>query len=194
MGDYYCSLEFEAFAASDKIYAHESLIFNNTVACEEEIWATKGLLDKAKGNILGMEIVRDQSGNTLRVSQSSFYNKKLVQTLLEGQSILSLEGSLSGDCDVEKNDKWSYVGKLDKFDRLLQKDVQVFVDFDYAMGRSITNDIHDTYRGCKKCYLAKGTRNRVSIQAKDSSGYCYKCLVKGGPQIEVTAIVEAAAY
>ncbi|GJR62174.1 hypothetical protein Tco_1504336 [Tanacetum coccineum] len=37
-----------------------------------EIWATKGLLDKAKGNVLGMEIVRDQSGNTLRVSQSRF--------------------------------------------------------------------------------------------------------------------------
>nr|GEY49858.1 zinc finger, CCHC-type [Tanacetum cinerariifolium] len=56
--------------------------------------ATKGLLDRVKGNVR-MEIVRDQSGNTLRVSQSRFYNKKLVQTLLEG--------SLSGDCDVEKN-------------------------------------------------------------------------------------------
>ncbi|GJX96919.1 hypothetical protein Tco_0352717 [Tanacetum coccineum] len=97
--------------------------------------ATKGLLDKAKGNVLGMEIVRDQSGNTLRVSQSRFYNGKLVQTLLEGHSILSLEGSLSGDCDVEKND----VGMLDKFDHGLQTDVQVFVDFDYAMGRSITH-------------------------------------------------------
>ncbi|GKC79728.1 hypothetical protein Tco_1130502, partial [Tanacetum coccineum] len=159
-------------------YAHESLTFNNTVACEviskwkaglkddmdarsdAEIFATKGLLDKTKGNILGMEIVRDQSGNTLRVSQSTFYNGKLVQTLLEGHSILSLEGSLSGDCDVEKNGKWSCIyavgsqeyqmvctrldiasadmGMLDKFDRGLQTDVHVFVDFDYAMGRSIT--------------------------------------------------------
>ncbi|GJX92728.1 zinc finger, CCHC-type containing protein [Tanacetum coccineum] len=76
---------------------------------QAEIWATKGLLDKAKGNILGMEIVRDQSGNTLRVSQSRFYNEKLVQTLLEGHFILSLEGSLSGDCDVEKNGKWSCI-------------------------------------------------------------------------------------
>ncbi|GJS86842.1 hypothetical protein Tco_0769478 [Tanacetum coccineum] len=124
-----------AVAEAEKIYAHESLTFNNTVACEviskwkaglkddmdarsdvyvlsngckkcsddsdvyywAEIWATKGLLDKAKGNVLGMEIVRDQSGNTLRVSQSRFYNWKLVQTLLEGHSILSLEGSLSRD-------------------------------------------------------------------------------------------------
>ncbi|GJY84918.1 hypothetical protein Tco_0498944 [Tanacetum coccineum] len=111
------------------------------------------------------------------------HNKKLVQTLLKGHSILSLEGSLSGDCDVEKNGKWSCiyavgsqeyqmvctrldiasadVGMLDKFDRGLQTDVQVFVDFDYAMGRSIT-------RGCKGGYLAKGTRNRVRIRAKDS--------------------------
>nr|GFA63123.1 zinc finger, CCHC-type [Tanacetum cinerariifolium] len=63
-----------------------------------------------------------------------FYNEKLVQTLLEGHSILLLEGSLSGDCDVEKND----VCMLDKFDRGLQTDVQIFMDFDYAMGRSIT--------------------------------------------------------
>ncbi|GJT73861.1 zinc finger, CCHC-type containing protein [Tanacetum coccineum] len=169
------------YLALDTIYAHESLTFNNIVTCEviskwkaglkdnmdarsdvckTEIWATKGLLDKAKGNVLGMKIVRDQSGNTLRVSQSRFYNRKLVQTLLEGHSILSLEGSISGDYDVEKNGKWSCiyevgsqeyqmvctrldiasadVGMLDKFDRGLQTDVQVFVDFDYTIGSSIT--------------------------------------------------------
>nr|GEV04811.1 retrovirus-related Pol polyprotein from transposon TNT 1-94 [Tanacetum cinerariifolium] len=102
-------LGYHEVAAVDKIYAHESLTFNNTVACE-------------------------------------------------GRSILSLEGSLSGDRDVEKNDKWSCiyavgsqeyqmvglditsadVGMLDKFDRGLQTDVHVFVDFYYAMGRSIT--------------------------------------------------------
>nr|GFA19474.1 zinc finger, CCHC-type [Tanacetum cinerariifolium]GFA24634.1 zinc finger, CCHC-type [Tanacetum cinerariifolium] len=127
---------------------------------EAEIWATKGLLDKAKRNVLGMEIVRDQSGNTPRVSQSRFYNGELVQTLLERHSILSLEGSLSGDCNVEKNGKWSCiyavgsqeyqvvctrpdiastdVGMLDGFDRGIQTYVQVFIDFDYAMGRKTT--------------------------------------------------------
>ncbi|GKC48824.1 hypothetical protein Tco_1071569 [Tanacetum coccineum] len=167
------------------IYAHESLTFNYTVACEkiskwkaglkEEMDAryahtsilytdgmvfsygckadsevTKALLDKAKENLLGMEIVRDQSGNTLRVLQSGFYNEKLVHTLLEGHSILSLEGGLSGDCDVEKNGKWSYaytvgsheyhwvctrpdiasanVGMLDGFDSGLQTNVQGFED------------------------------------------------------------------
>nr|GEW93692.1 reverse transcriptase domain-containing protein [Tanacetum cinerariifolium] len=107
-------------AAVANIYAHESLTFNSTVFCEKcsdnsdgYYWEyTPGFLDKAKGNILGMEIVRNQRGYTLGVSQSRFYNRKLVQTLLEGHSILSLECSLSGDCDVEKND----VGMLNKFD------------------------------------------------------------------------------
>ncbi|GKA51278.1 retrovirus-related pol polyprotein from transposon TNT 1-94, partial [Tanacetum coccineum] len=92
-----------AVATVDKIYAHASLTFKNTVACEAEIWATKGLMDKVKRNVLGMHIVKDQSGNALRMSQSRFYNGKLVHTLLERHSILSLEGSLSGDCDVENN-------------------------------------------------------------------------------------------
>ncbi|GJY02077.1 hypothetical protein Tco_0360229 [Tanacetum coccineum] len=167
-----------AVTTVDKIYEHDSLNFSNTVACKViSKWRT-GLKDDmdarsdvyvlsngcrkcsddndsyyweytpAKGNVLGMEIVRDQSGNTLRVSQSRFYNGKLVQTLLEGHSILSLEGSLSGDCDVEKNGKWSCiyavgsqeyqmvctrldiasadVGTLDKFDRGLQTDLRSY--------------------------------------------------------------------
>nr|GEZ49190.1 zinc finger, CCHC-type [Tanacetum cinerariifolium] len=151
-----------AVAAVEKIFVHESLTFNNTVASE----ATKGLLDKAKGNVLGIEIVRDQSGNTLRVSQSRCYNGKLVQTLLEGHSILSLEGSLSRDYDVEKNDK---------FDRGLQTDVQVFVDFDYAMGRSIT---------------IMESRYELRLVAGIATG----SLVKGGSLSEVPAQVEVATY
>nr|GEW99680.1 zinc finger, CCHC-type [Tanacetum cinerariifolium] len=77
--------------------------------CKAEIWVTKGFLVKAKENILGLEIIKDQSGNTLRVSLSRIHNKKLVQTLLKGHSTLSLEDSLSIDCDVEKNGKRSYM-------------------------------------------------------------------------------------
>nr|GEX47540.1 zinc finger, CCHC-type [Tanacetum cinerariifolium] len=164
-------------AALDKIYAHESLNFNNTVDCEviskwkaglkDDIDARSDVYVLSNGcrkcsdesddyyweytpeNILGMEIVRDQSGNTLRVSESRFYNENLVQTLLEGHSILSLEGSISGDCDVEKNGKWSCiyaigsqeyqvvctrldiasadVGMLDKFDLRLQTDEAIWL-------------------------------------------------------------------
>ncbi|GJS01851.1 hypothetical protein Tco_0318359 [Tanacetum coccineum] len=128
-----------AVAAVEKIYAHESLTFNNTVACEviskwkaglkddmdaqSDVYVLRNRCRKCsdnndgyyweytppKGNVLGMEIVRDQSSNTLRMSQSRFYNGKLIQTLFEGHFILSLEGSLSGDCDVEKNCKWSCI-------------------------------------------------------------------------------------
>ncbi|GJW42356.1 hypothetical protein Tco_0071155 [Tanacetum coccineum] len=79
-----------AVAEAEKIYAHESLTFNNTVACEviskwkaglkddmdarsdvTEIWPTKGLLDRANG----MYMVWRSSGsewNTLWVTQSSY--------------------------------------------------------------------------------------------------------------------------
>nr|GEW12129.1 zinc finger, CCHC-type [Tanacetum cinerariifolium] len=110
-----------AVAKAEKVYAHDSFTFNNTVACEViskwkdglkddmDVWSDVYVLSNgcrrsrdeshdyyweyapSKGNVLGVKIVRDQSDNTLRVSHSRFYNKKLVQTLLEGHSILSLE-------------------------------------------------------------------------------------------------------
>ncbi|GJW85726.1 hypothetical protein Tco_0158871, partial [Tanacetum coccineum] len=150
----------------------------------------------AKGNVLGMEIVRDQSGNTLRVSQSRFYNGKLVQTLLEGHSILSLEGSLSRDCDVENNYKWSYiyavesqeyqvvctrlasadVGMLDKFDRGLQTDVQVFVDFDYAMAGYMT-----LTEAAKEAIWLKGLAIESGFELKIVAGIATGALSKAIP-------------
>ncbi|GKE22021.1 hypothetical protein Tco_1433533 [Tanacetum coccineum] len=147
-----------AVAAVEKIYAHKSLTFNNTIAYELITKWKAGLKDNmdARSDVYVLsngcrkssddghdyywecapEIIRDQSGTTLRVSQSKIHNEKLVQTLLEGHSILSLEDSLSEDCDVEKNASVS-VDMLDGFDHGLQTNVQVFVDFDYVMGRSI---------------------------------------------------------
>ncbi|GKG22104.1 hypothetical protein Tco_0384699, partial [Tanacetum coccineum] len=73
--------------------------------CKAEIYGSKGFVDKAKGNVLSIEIVRDQSGHTLRLSQFGVYNEMLVQSLLKGHFILSLVGSLSGGYDVKKNGK-----------------------------------------------------------------------------------------
>ncbi|GJU69510.1 hypothetical protein Tco_1255769, partial [Tanacetum coccineum] len=153
-------------AEAKKIYEHESLTFNDTVACEviskwkaelkedmdirSDVYVLSNDCRKssddshdyyweyapAKENVLGMKIIRDQSGSTLRVSQSMFYNEKLVQTLLEEHSILSLEGSLSGDGDVEKNGKWSCIYAVGSQE--YQMTYRFFVDFNYAMGRSIT--------------------------------------------------------
>nr|GEW06933.1 zinc finger, CCHC-type [Tanacetum cinerariifolium] len=131
-----------------------------------EIWPTKGLLDKAKGNVLGMEIVRNQSGYTLRVSHSRFYNKKLVLTLLEGHSILSLKGSLSRDCDLEKNGKWSCL---------------------YAV------EIQEYQMVCTILDIASAnveSRYELRLVAGIATG----ALVKGGSRSEVPAQVEVAAY
>ncbi|PWA50631.1 copalyl pyrophosphate synthase 1 [Artemisia annua] len=98
-----------AVAAVKKIDTHNSLTFNDTVPCEvismwndglkEEMdtrwygfflrmqgWDVgyqgfTALQDKAKRNVLGMKIVRDQSGNTLRVLQSRVLNRKLIESL-----------------------------------------------------------------------------------------------------------------
>nr|GEY93500.1 hypothetical protein [Tanacetum cinerariifolium] len=48
-----------AVAEVEKIYKNKSLTFNNTIACKAEIYATKGSLNKANENVLGMEIVKD---------------------------------------------------------------------------------------------------------------------------------------
>ncbi|GJW54018.1 hypothetical protein Tco_0098103 [Tanacetum coccineum] len=104
-----------------------------TCESKDEIWVTKGLLDEAKEIILGMEIFRTQSGNTLRVSRFRFSNGMSVQILLGRHSTMSLEGGLSGNHDEEK-------------------------------------------------------------KTKVSSGYCYLYLDEGGPQSDVPALVEAAAY
>ncbi|GJZ93919.1 hypothetical protein Tco_0666122 [Tanacetum coccineum] len=145
-----------AVAAVDKIYAHESLSFNDTVACESEIWVTKGLLVKAKGNVLGLEIIKDRSGNTLRVLQSRIHNKKLVQTLLEEHSILSLKDGLSGDYDVEKNGKWSYryaVGSQEYQVICMIPDIA-------SVGVDMLDGVRVDDTGYEGSYLDKGTIGR----------------------------------
>nr|GFC47381.1 zinc finger, CCHC-type [Tanacetum cinerariifolium] len=69
---------------------------------DENVFGLRWNCRELKG-IVKLRFFRDRSRKILRVSQSRFYNGKLVQTLLEGHSILLLEGCLSGDCDVEKN-------------------------------------------------------------------------------------------
>ncbi|GKA32011.1 hypothetical protein Tco_0718378 [Tanacetum coccineum] len=120
-------------ATVEKIYAHDSLTFDDTVACEviskwkailkedmdvqSDVYVLSNGCKKSsdgnhdyywehapsKGNILGLEIIRDHSRNTLRVSKFRIHNEKLVHTLLKGHSTLSLKDCLSGDCNVEKN-------------------------------------------------------------------------------------------
>nr|GFA12044.1 zinc finger, CCHC-type [Tanacetum cinerariifolium] len=144
-----------AVAEAGKIYAHKLLSFNDTVTCEviskwktilkEEMDAQSDVYVLSNGYdmvFLANARARSRLPRVCWIKQREMY-----LTLLEGHSILSLEGSLSRDCDVEKNGKWSciyavgsqeyqmvctrpdiastYVGTLDGFDRRLQTDVQV---------------------------------------------------------------------
>ncbi|GKC54009.1 zinc finger, CCHC-type containing protein [Tanacetum coccineum] len=163
-----------AVAAVKKIYAHESLTFNDTVACEVISKWKAGLKEDmdTRSDVYVLSNGCRRSSDDSHDYYWEYTPCVLIHLFLyidgmvfscgckaEMHSTLSLKDSLSRDCDVEKNGKWSYiyavggheyqvvctrpdiaaagVDILDGFDRGLQTNVQVFVDFGYAMGRSI---------------------------------------------------------
>ncbi|GJY36282.1 zinc finger, CCHC-type containing protein [Tanacetum coccineum] len=209
-----------AVAAVEKIYVHESLTFNNIVACEVISKWKAGLKDDmdARSDIYVLnnsckKCIDDSDGyyweSTPDLDYQGIHNEKLVQTLLKGHSILSLEGSPSRDCDVEKNVVMSIcgwkpgvsvvctrldiafadVGMLDKFDRGLQTDIQVFMDFDYAMAAYMT-----LTGAWKKEIWLKGLLAESGYELSLVAGIATGALVKGGSRSEVPAQVEGAAY
>nr|GEX09896.1 zinc finger, CCHC-type [Tanacetum cinerariifolium] len=182
-----------AVAAVDKIYAHESLNFNNTVACEVISKWNAGLKDDMDGRsdvyVLSndykkssddshdyyweyadykeglkqskrtcLEIIRDQSGNTLRVSQSS-QEYQMVCTRL----------------DIAYAD----VGMLDKFDRGLHTDVQAL---------STTEAGYMTFtEAWKKEIWLKGLLTESRYELRLVAGIANDALVKGCSRSEVPA-------
>ncbi|GKF06203.1 hypothetical protein Tco_0036871 [Tanacetum coccineum] len=66
-----------------------------TCESKDEIWVTKGLLDEAKEIILGMEIFRTQSGNTMRVSR--FRGIMMKKRRVRGHEYMTLTGKLKED-------------------------------------------------------------------------------------------------
>ncbi|GJS01511.1 hypothetical protein Tco_0318019 [Tanacetum coccineum] len=140
---------------------------------QTEIWVTKGLLVKAKGNVLGLEIIRDQSSNTLRVLQSKIHNEKLIHTLLKGHPTLSLEDSLSGDRDVEKNGKRSCIYAVGSQEYqmvctrldIASADVgSLKANLQHMEALSTTEAGYMTFiRGLEEGNMAKGTLDRVRI-------------------------------
>ncbi|GJY69617.1 hypothetical protein Tco_0472599 [Tanacetum coccineum] len=143
----------ECRSGIENIYAHESLTFNDTIAgLKEEMDARQDVYVLSNGG--------RKSSDDINSYYWEYTPDKAKGNVLEGHSILSLEGSVSKDCDVEKNGKWSYtyavgrkgyqgvctrhhiasagVGMLDGFSRGLQTCVQIFVDFDYVMAEYMT--------------------------------------------------------
>nr|GEV14457.1 zinc finger, CCHC-type [Tanacetum cinerariifolium] len=204
-----------AVAAVDKIYAHEILNFNNTVArevilkweaglkddmdarsdvymlsnddmafscgCKVEIRVTKGLLVKARGNILGMEIIKDQSGNTLRVSQSRIHNEKLVFMVFDyaiGRSIIVMSRSITGY-------ELMIVGCVGSLKANLQ----------HMEALSTTKARYVTFtEAWKKEIWLKGLLTESRYELRLVAGIATSALVKGCSQSEVPAQVKVAAY
>ncbi|GJS10589.1 hypothetical protein Tco_0367385 [Tanacetum coccineum] len=192
-----CNEDAFAVAAVEKSYGHESLTFNNTVVCEViSKWKARLKDDMDARSMCSSTVKRNavttaiaitgslhQSGNTLRVSLSRIHNEKLVQTLLKGHSILSLEGSLSGDCDVEKNGKWSCIYAIGS-----QEYQMVCTRLDIAFADVDMLDKFD--RRKLGSYDAVHDGYELSLVAGIATG----ALVKGGSWSEVPAQVECVAY
>ncbi|GKF89043.1 hypothetical protein Tco_0263006 [Tanacetum coccineum] len=128
---------------------------------------------------------------TLRVSQSKFYNKKLIQTLLEGHSILSLEGSLSGDCDVENNGKWSCIYAVGSreyqmvYTRLDIASADVgMLDNTWRLCQQPKRDITEAWK--KEIWLM-GLLTESRYELRLVAGIATGALVKGGSRSEVPA-------
>ncbi|GJV17435.1 zinc finger, CCHC-type containing protein [Tanacetum coccineum] len=138
-------------AVVEKIYAHEALTFNDTVACE--------VISKWKA---GLKDDMDTRSDVYVLSNG--YKK----------------------CN-DNNDGyyWEFtpdVGMLDKFDRGLQTDVHVFVDFDYAMATHMT-----LTEAWKKEIWLKGLLAEFGYELSLVAVIATGALVKGGSQFEVPA-------
>ncbi|GJS62667.1 reverse transcriptase domain-containing protein [Tanacetum coccineum] len=123
--------------------------------------------------------------------QSRIHNEKLVQTLLKGHSILSLEGSLSGDCDVEKNAKWSgiYAVGSREYQMVCTRLDIASADVDQSQAAYMT-----LTGAWKKEIWLKGLLAESGYELSLVAGVAIGALVKGGSRSEVPAQVEGAAY
>ncbi|GJU37981.1 zinc finger, CCHC-type containing protein [Tanacetum coccineum] len=83
------------------------------------------------------------------------------------------------------------VGMLDKFDRGLKTDVQVFVDFDYVMAEVAYMTLTGAWK--KEIWL-KGLLAESGYKLSLLAGIAIGALVKGGSWSEVPAQVEGVAY
>ncbi|GJT89701.1 hypothetical protein Tco_1078546 [Tanacetum coccineum] len=112
-------------ATVDKIYAHELLTFNNIVSCEVIFKWEAGLKDDmdARSDVYvlsnGCKICSDDS--------DGYYWEYTPVGSQEYQVVCTRPDIATANVDM-----------LDGFDRGLQTNVQVFMDFNYIMGRSIT--------------------------------------------------------
>nr|GEW59547.1 zinc finger, CCHC-type [Tanacetum cinerariifolium] len=178
----------------EKIYAHESPTFNNTVA------------STVAGNAMTIAMAINESIHQYGGRQESEWlysegvtvqvlQQKLVQTLLEGHSILLLEGSLSGDCDMEKNGKWSCTYSFGSQEYQMVYTRPDIASTDVGMLDGFDRGLRHTYRFLwilATPWVDQSQESRCEL--KLVAGIATGALVKGGSRFEVPAQVEVAAY
>ncbi|GKA18653.1 hypothetical protein Tco_0698568 [Tanacetum coccineum] len=185
-----------AVAAVEKIYAHESLTFNNTIACEV-IFEWKAILEDDM----------DARSDVLRSRLPSVCwrkQKEMYLTLVEGHFIPSLKGSLSGDCDMEKNGKWSCiyaVGSREYQTVCTRLDIasadvgSLKANLQHMEAFSTTEAGYMMFtEAWKKKIWLKGLLTESRYELRLVAGIATGALVKGGSRSKVSAQVEVAAY
>nr|GEV22278.1 zinc finger, CCHC-type [Tanacetum cinerariifolium] len=115
-------------AVVEKIYAHESLTFNNIVVCEVISKWKAGLKDDmdARSDVYVLSNGSRKCSDDIDGyywKYTMIHNEKLVQTLLKRHSTLSLEDSLSMDCYVKNMIRGSLKANLQHMEALLTTEV-----------------------------------------------------------------------
>nr|GEV35689.1 zinc finger, CCHC-type [Tanacetum cinerariifolium] len=186
-----------AVAVVEKIYAHESLTFNNTVSFE----VISKWKDGLKDDMDAQSDVYMLSNSCRKCSDDSnghYYG------YTPGHSILSLEGGLSGVYDVEKNGKWSciYAVRYQEYQMVCTRldiastDVgSLKANLQHMEGLSITEVGYMTFtKAWKKEIWLKRLLIESRYELKLVAGIATDALVKGGSWSEVPAQVEVVAY
>ncbi|GKA55084.1 hypothetical protein Tco_0754033 [Tanacetum coccineum] len=148
--------------------------------------------------------------NDIRIMTPRYYDSDTLRVLrhpqrtVEGHSILSLEDSLSGDCDVEKNGKWSYIYAVGSQEYqmvctrldIASADVgSLKANLQHMEALSTTEAGYMTFtEAWKKEIWLKGLLTESRYELRLVAGIATGALVKGGSRSEVPAQVEVAAY
>nr|GEY03666.1 zinc finger, CCHC-type [Tanacetum cinerariifolium] len=124
--------------------------------------------------------------------------------MLEGHFILLLEGSLSGDCDMEKNGKWSCIYAIGSQEYqmvctrhdIASTDVgSLKANLLHMKALSTTKAEYMTFtEAWKKEIWLKGLLTESRYELRLVAGIATCALVKGGSQYVVSTQVEITTY
>nr|GEX35491.1 zinc finger, CCHC-type [Tanacetum cinerariifolium] len=177
-------------AVVEKIYAHESLTFNIAVSCEVISKSNDRLKDDMDA---WSDVYVLNNGCRNRSDDSDGYYLKYTP-----------EGSLSEDCDVEKNDKWSCIyatGSQECHMVCTRLDIasaevgSLKANLQHMEALSTTEAGYMTFNEAwKKEIWLKRLLTLSGYELRLVAGIATGALVRGSSLFEVPALVKVAAY